>query len=74
MTVTKTDAEISTTVDFSGMRVVQVESGQVLLSAQGNQVTAANLHASTYLIVGGRSRFENFGENYTGCFWIKGGQ
>lgn len=73
MTVTKTDAEISTTVDFSGMRVVQVESGQVLLSAQGNQVTAANLHASTYLIVGGRSRFENFGENYTGCFWINGG-
>lgn len=74
MRVTKTGAEIETNIDFSGLKVVQTESGRVLLSVVGNQVDAANLVASTYLIVGGRSRFENFGKNYTGCFWLKGGQ
>lgn len=70
MRVTKTGAEIETNIDFSGLKVVQTESGRVLLSVVGNQVDAANLVASTYLIVGGRSRFENYGDGYTGCFWI----
>lgn len=70
MRVTKTGAEIETNIDFSGLKVVQTESGRVLLSVVGNQVEAANLVASTYLIVGGRSRFENYGDDYTGCFWI----
>lgn len=72
MRVTKTGAEIETNIDFSGLKVVQTESGRVLLSVIGNQVDAANLVASTYLVVGGRSRFENFGDDYTGCFWIGG--
>ena len=33
---------------------------------------AVDLHASTYLMVGGRSRFENYGTDRTGCFWIGG--
>ena len=70
MRVTKSGAEIETNIDFSGLKVVQTESGRVLLSVVGNQVDAANLVASTYLIVGGRSRFENYGDGYTGCFWI----
>lgn len=43
-----------------------------MLSATGNGVNATNLHAKTYLIIGGRSRFENYGTNRTGCFWIGG--
>lgn len=70
MTVTKTGAETETTIDFSGMRVVQVDSDQVLLSAQGNEVKAYNLHATTYMIIGEKSRFEEYGENRVGCFWI----
>lgn len=46
-----------------------------VLTADNQGVLARNLHATTYLIVGSRSRFENYdknGNNYTGCFWIGG--
>jgi hypothetical protein len=41
-----------------------------LLTANHNGVEAKDLHARTYLIVGGKSRFENYGSDRTGCFWI----
>lgn len=48
-------------------------SGQSeVLTATSDGVDATNLHAKTYLIVGGRSRFENYGTDRTGCFWIGG--
>jgi hypothetical protein len=40
-----------------------------VLTANNVGVDAANLHATTYLIVGTYSRFEDYG-NRTGCFWI----
>ena len=46
-----------------------------VLTADNQGVLARNLHATTYLIVGNRSRFENYdkdGNKYTGCFWIGG--
>jgi hypothetical protein len=47
------------------------EESKVLV-ANSDGVDAIDLHAKTYLIVGGRSRFENYGNNRTGCFWIGG--
>jgi hypothetical protein len=50
--------------------------GTFLLTADNSGVTAYNLHAKTYLIVGTTSRFEDYekdGEIRTGCFWIGGG-
>ncbi|MBQ8763148.1 MAG: hypothetical protein IJZ07_03505 [Clostridia bacterium] len=45
-----------------------------VLTANNEGVKAANLHATTYLIIGNYSRFEDYtnadGEARTGCFWI----
>ena len=66
--ITKSDSSISTQITEDGMTVS--DSGEALLTADHNGVEAKDLHARTYLIVGGRSRFENYGSNRTGCFWI----
>lgn len=70
LTVEKTGSEMKTQITEDGMTVYQNE--EEVLEANSNGVNAKNLHATTYLIVGGRSRFENYGNNRTGCFWIGG--
>jgi uncharacterized protein YcfL len=70
ITVDKTGSEMKTTISENGMVVKQNEED--VLTANNNGVDAKNLHATTYLIVGGRSRFENYGTDRTGCFWIGG--
>ena len=72
MEISRTDAETATKIDFSGVRVVQVDSGETLLSAQGDSVTAKNLHATTYLIIGENSRIEDIDDTSSGLFWIGG--
>lgn len=74
LTVSKTGSEMTTNIDEDGMSVYR---GDVeVLTANNEGVTAYNLHAKTYLIVGSSSRFEDYekdGELRTGCFWIGGG-
>lgn len=44
-----------------------------VLKANNNGVDAVNLHATTYLIIGNNSRFEDYDNgSRTGCFWIGG--
>ncbi len=68
MTVEKSGRAIKTQITEDGMRVYKNEN--IVLTASSEGVEAVDLHASTYLIVGGRSRFENYGTDRTGCFWI----
>lgn len=70
LTVSKTGTEMKTTITEDGMTVYRDDTA--VLTANHNGVDAVNLHASTYLIVGTNSRFENYGTNRTGCFWIGG--
>lgn len=70
MTVEKSGREIKTQITEDGMRVYKNKKAVLTASSEG--VDAVDLHASTYLIVGGRSRFENYGADRTGCFWIGG--
>jgi hypothetical protein len=70
LTVSKTGSEMATTITEDGMVVYRDETA--VLTANNEGVDAVNLHASTYLIVGGKSRFETYGDNRTGCFWIGG--
>lgn len=70
ITVDKTGSEMKTNISENGMSVYQNE--EKVLEANNTGVDAKNLHATTYLIVGGRIRFENYGDNRTGCFWIGG--
>lgn len=70
LNISKSGSKTNTQITENGMTVNNTESGDKMLSANKDGVDAKNLRASTYLIVGGRSRFENYGTNRTGCFWI----
>ena len=74
LTIAKSGSEMKTNIDEDGMSVYR--DNQEVLTADNTGVTAYNLHARTYLIVGENSRFEDFtsidGEARTGCFWIGG--
>lgn len=67
-TIEKTGSEMKTRISEDGMKVYK--NGEEVLTANNAGVNAVNLHASTYLIIGKNSRFEDYGENRTGCFWI----
>lgn len=70
LTVSKSDSSISTTITEDGMTVSK--DSEELLTANNEGVKAIDLHATTFLIVGNNSRFEDYGRNRTGCFWIGG--
>lgn len=68
LTISKTNSEISTTIDEDGMSIYK--GSEEVLTADNTGVDAKNLHATTYLIIGTNSRFEDYGSR-TGCFWIR---
>lgn len=73
LTIDSSDSPTKTQITPDGMTVYRnTGAEEAVLTATSNGVDATNLHAKTYLIVGGRSRFENYGEDRTGCFWIGG--
>lgn len=66
--ISKTDSEITTSVTEDGMTIYR-RSSEVLEVNQAG-VKAEDLHATTYLVIGNNSRFEDYGSDRTGCFWI----
>ena len=66
--VSKTDSEITTTITEDGMTVYRNDNE--VLVADNLGVKAEDLHATTFLIIGNNSRFEDYNDNRTGCFWI----
>lgn len=67
LTVSKTGSEMTTQITEDGMVVNR--DNEAVLTANNVGVNAVNLHATTYLIIGNNSRFEDYGDR-TGCFWI----
>ena len=71
LTISKTGSEMKTTVDEDGMTISR--NNTEVLVADNIGVTAYNLHANTYLIIGQNSRLEDYDNGTkTGCFWIGG--
>lgn len=73
LTISQKGEAIENLIDNTGMFVKK--NGEAILTANKDGVDAVNLHASTYLIVGkgdGRSRFEDYNIDRTGCFWVGG--
>lgn len=71
--ISRSGEEMSNLLDNTGMYVKR--GSDEILTANNEGVNAVNLHAKTYLIVGegeGRSRFEDYGSDRTGCYWIGG--
>ena len=69
--INKSDSEMSTQITEDGMKIYK--NNEVMLTANNQGVDAKNLHATTYLIIGGNSRMEDFIENgskRTAVFWI----
>ena len=70
LTVSKSNSQMKTTITENGMEVFR--DNTAVLTANNIGVDAVNLHATTYLIIGNNSRFEDYGNKRTGCFWIGG--
>lgn len=71
LTITKEGSEMVTNIDEDGMTITR--SGDEVLVADNEGVKAEDLHATTYLIIGRNSRFEDYdNKKRTGCFWIGG--
>ena len=70
LTVEKTNSEMKTQITEDGMEIFK--NNEAVLKVDNTGVKAKNLHATTYLIVGTKSRFEDYESNRTGCFWIGG--
>lgn len=71
--ISKSGEAIKNQLTHKGMYVTN--NGNNVLVADKDGVAATDLHAKTYLIIGkdnGRSRFEDYKINRTGCFWIGG--
>ena len=68
LTINKNDSEISTNIDEDGMSILK--GADEVLTADNTGVNAINLTAHQYLIIGNNSRFEDYGSDRTGCFWI----
>ena len=70
LTVSKEGSEMSTQITDNGMTVSR--DNTEMLTANHEGVKATNLHATTYLIIGGNSRLEDYEGSRTACFWIGG--
>ena len=71
--ISKSGEAISNSLTHEGMYVKK--SGDDILVADKDGVQATDLHAKTYLIIGsgeGRCRFEDYGIDRVGCFWVGG--
>ena len=71
LNISKSDSEMSTRITEDGMKVYR--NNDVVLTANNQGVDAKNLHATTYLIIGGNSRMESVtedGTKRTAVFWI----
>ena len=68
LTINKSDSEISTNIDEDGMSIKK--GTEEVLTVDNTGVNAINLTSRQYLIIGKNSRFEDYGSDRTGCFWI----
>ena len=69
LTIAKSDSELSTNINEDGLSIFKYN--EEVLTADNTGVTQINATIKQYLIVGG-SRFEAYGPDRTGCFWIGG--
>lgn len=71
LTISKSGSEITTKITEDGMNVNK--GSKEVLTANNEGVKAIDLHATTFLIIGKNSRFEDYpNKKRTACFWIGG--
>lgn len=70
LTISKTGEEMENKIDNTGMYVNR--DNENILTANNEGVNAINLTARQYLTIGKNSRFEDYKENRTACFYVGG--
>lgn len=68
LSISKSNSDLSTLITENGMRIYN--SDEEVLKVDNSGVDAVNLHATTYLWIGKNSRFEDYGETRSACFWV----
>ena len=61
---------MSNLLDNTGMYVRR--GGDTILQANDRGVTARDVTALSYLVMGDHARFENYTAGRTACFWLEG--
>lgn len=69
--ISKTGSDIRTVITEDGMTIYRNLSP--ILVADNLGVTAEDLHATTFMIIGKNSRFEDYSSNRTACYHIRKG-
>ena len=68
--IARTGSQMENLLDNTGMYVTR--SGEVILQANADGVTATDVRVRNYLCVGENARFEDYESGRTACFWIGG--
>lgn len=68
LSIEKSDSIMKTVITEDGMTIYR--NNHAALEVNNEGVKAEDLHATTYLLIGNNSRFEDYIETRTGCFWI----
>ena len=68
LSISKSNSDLSTLITENGMKIYNSE--EEVLKVDNSGVDAVNLHATTYLWIGKNSRFEDYGETRSACFWV----
>ncbi len=69
--ISKTDSDIENTLDETGMYVRR--NGEDILRANDDGVLAVDVTVQNYLVVGNHTRFEDYTNKRTACYWLPGG-
>ena len=67
--ISRTDSSIKTVISEDGMTIYR--SGAEILVADNLGVKAEDLQASTFLVIGDNSRFENYKNTRTACYYLR---
>lgn len=70
MTISKSGTQMTTQVTENGLYVRRRDTDMLVANANG--VEATDLKAKNYLIIADRARFEAYGQDRVGCFWVGG--
>lgn len=68
LTISRQDSPMENLLDNTGMYVRR--SGQVILRANTDGVTAVDVSVGNYLVVGDHARFEDYAGGRTACFYL----
>ena len=66
--ISKVNSDLATEITENGLSIYNTNDEVLTVNNLG--VKAEDLHATTFLIIGTKSRIEDYGNNRSACFWL----